>query len=31
MDIIWFAMGIIVVAGVLFFIKRSYEIDESGE
>jgi len=28
MDIFWFALGIVVVAGVLFFVKRSSEMDE---
>lgn len=29
MDIFWFVLGIVVVAGVLFFIKRSTDMDES--
>lgn len=29
MDIIWFGLGIVVVAFTLFFIKRAAEMDES--
>jgi hypothetical protein len=31
MDILWFALGIVVVAFTLFFIKRSADMDESSE